>query len=208
MTQTAVIADDHALIRQGITQILTSVGLTVVGQAENGLEAVAQVRSHQPALLTLDIAMPYARGIEVFGEARRWSPDTKIIVFSGLTSAGLVRELNEAEADGIFLKRGDLAQFAQAVPRVLAGERIVCDEAQEMLATASETADLTLRERQVLSLLAQGFANKDVSARLGVSVKTVDNHRTNLMRKLGAHSMAELLSFALREGLLDSSREI
>lgn len=208
MTQTAVIADDHALIRLGIAQILTSAGLTVVGEAENGLEAVAQVRSHQPALLTLDIAMPYARGIEVFGEARRWSPATKIIVFSGLTSSGLVRELNDAKADGIFLKRGDVAQFAEAVPRVLAGERIVCAEAQEMLFTENETAELTMRERQVLSLLAQGFANKAISLRLGVSIKTVDNHRTNLMRKLGAHSMAELLAFALREGLLDSSREI
>ncbi|MEL0438022.1 response regulator transcription factor [Phycobacter sp. K97] len=208
MTQTAVIADDHALIRLGIAQILTSAGLTVVGEAENGLEAVAQVRSHQPALLTLDIAMPYARGIEVFGEARRWSPATKIIVFSGLTSSGLVRELNDANADGIFLKRGDVAQFAEAVPRVLAGERIVCAEAQEMLLTENETAELTMRERQILSLLAQGFANKAISLRLGVSIKTVDNHRTNLMRKLGAHSMAELLAFALREGLLDSSREI
>ena len=170
MTQTAVIADDHALIRQGINQILTSAGLTVVAEAQNGLEAVAQVRSHAPALLTLDIAMPYARGIEVFGEARRWSPETKIIVLSGLTSVGLLRELDAAEADGIFLKRGDLAQFAQAVPRVLAGERVVSEEAQEMLAGANETADLTLRERQVLSLLAQGFGNKDFSARLGVSV--------------------------------------
>ena len=208
MTQTAVIADDHALIRRGITQNLTSAGLTVVAEAQNGLEAVAQVRSHAPALLTLDIAMPYARGIEVFGEARRWSPETKIIVLSGLPSVGLLRELDAAEADGIFLKRGDLAQFAQAVPRVLAGERVVSEEAQEMLAGANETADLTLRERQVLSLLAQGFGNKDISARLGVSVKTIDNHRTNLMRKLGAHSIAELLAFALREGLLDSSREI
>ena len=96
MSKTAVIADDHALIRQGITQILTSAGLTVVAEAENGLEAVAQVRSHEPDLLTLDIAMPYARGIEVFGEARRWSPDTRIVVFSGMTSAALIGELATA----------------------------------------------------------------------------------------------------------------
>ena len=205
MTQTAVIADDHALIRMSISQILTSAGLTIAGEAENGLEAIAQVRDHQPTLLTLDIAMPYARGIEVFGEVRRWSPDTKIMVFSGLTSASLVRELDDAKADGIFLKSGDMAQFAQAVPRVLVGERIVLQDAKDMLSRASETPDLTMRERQVLSLLAQGLSNKDISARLGISAKTVDNHRTNLMAKLRAHSMAELLSFALREGFLDSS---
>ena len=207
MTQTAVIADDHALIRMGISQILTSAGLTFAGEAENGLEAIAQVRGHQPTLLTLDIAMPYARGIEVFGEVRRWSPDTKIMVFSGLTSASLVRELDDAKADGIFLKSGDMAQFAQAVPRVLVGERIVLQDAKDMLSRASETPDLTMRERQVLSLLAQGLSNKDISARLGISAKTVDNHRTNLMAKLRAHSMAELLSFALREGFLDSSHQ-
>lgn len=207
MSKTAVIADDHGLIRQGIAQILTSAGLQIVGEAADGLEAVAQVRAHQPTLLTLDIAMPYARGIEVFGEARRWSPDTKIMVFSGMTSTGLLRELDDAEADGIFLKRGDLEQFSRAVPRVLAGERVVSDDAKELLATEDQTTDLTLRERQILSLVAQGLGNRDISERLGVSAKTVDNHRTNLMRKLGAHSVAELLAFALREGLLDTHRE-
>lgn len=208
MTDTAVVADDHQLIRQGISQILVSSGLEVVGEAKDGLEAVAMVRAHRPTLLTLDIAMPYARGIEVFGEARRWSPETKIIVFSGMTSVGLLRELDQAQADGIFLKRGDLDQFATAVKRVLSGERVLSPEAQELLSTATKAnSDLTLRERQILSSVAQGFTNKDISERLNVSVKTVDNHRTNLMRKLGAHSVAELLAIALREGLMDPHRE-
>lgn len=207
MSQTAVIADDHAMIRDGIAQILVSAGLNVVAHAKDGLEAVAQVRAHQPDLLTLDIAMPYARGIEVFGEARRWSPKTRIIVFSGLTSVGLLRDLDRAEADGIFLKRGDMEQFALAVPKIMAGARVRSAEAMEMLSTSDDQPELTLRERQVLSLVAQGYSNKDISARLGVSVKTVDSHRTNLMRKLGAHTVAELLAYALREGLLESSRE-
>lgn len=207
MTQTAVIADDHSLIRQGISNILTSAGLDVVAEAGDGLEAVAKVRAHKPTLLTLDIAMPYARGIEVFGEARRWSPDTKIIVFSGMTSTGLLRELADADADGIFLKRGDLEQFAKAVPRVLAGEKMISQDVMDILSQTDDAQDLTLRERQILSLVAQGHANKEIGERLGVSVKTVDNHRTNMMRKIGAHSVAELLAFALREGLLDTHRE-
>jgi DNA-binding NarL/FixJ family response regulator len=207
MTHTAVIADDHALIRQGIAQILQSAGLRVVAEAQDGLEAVAQVRAHQPTLLTLDIAMPYARGIEVFVEARRWSPETKIIVFSGMTSVGLFRELDQAQVDGIFLKRGDLEQFSKAVRRVLSGERVLSADVLEMLEKADNTHELTLRERQILSLVAQGHTNKEIGERLGVSAKTIDNHRTNLMRKTGVHSVAGLLAFALREGLLETFKE-
>ena len=203
---TAVIADDHELIRHGIRQILVSNGLSVVAEARDGLEAIAHARSHQPTLLTLDIAMPYARGIEVFGEVRRWSPHTKILVFSGLTSKGLLRELDQANADAIFLKRGDLQQFSFAVPQVLAGKRLVSEEVRKIL-DEPEEKPLTLREQQILSLVAQGFGNREVAERLGVSLKTVDNHRTNLMRKVGARSVAGLLAHALREGLLDTSHE-
>ncbi|MGR3502173.1 response regulator [Pseudaestuariivita sp.] len=204
---TAVIADDHMMIRQGLREILTSAGLDVVGEAADGLEAVAQVRKHRPALLTLDIAMPYARGIEIFGEVRRWSPETRVIVFSGMTSTGLLADLDAAGADGIFLKSGALEDFSDAIPRVLAGETVRSQAVEQLVAEAQERKVLTLRERQVLSLIAQGHGNREIADRLGVSPKTVDNHRTNLMRKLDAHSMAELLAYALREGLLDANRE-
>ena len=204
---TAVIADDHALIRQGIRQILRSAGIEVVAEAADGLEAIALVRSHRPALLTLDIAMPYARGIEVFGEARRWSPETRIVVFSGMTSTGLLSELEAAGADGIFLKREDLAAFSEAIPRVLGGARILGPGIPEILGAARGATALTARERQILSLVTQGLQNREIAERLGISAKTIDNHRTNLMRKVGAHSVADLLSYALREGLLDADRE-
>lgn len=205
---TAIIADDHTLIRQGIRQILLSAGLEVVEEAADGLEAVALVRKFQPTLMTLDIAMPYARGIEVFGEVRRWSPDTKIMVFSGMTSAGLFRELAQAQANGIFLKRGELETFAEAIPRVLAGELVISKDVSRLLEAAPDQTALTIRERQILSLVAQGLSNKEIGVRLGVSNKTADNHRTNLMKKVGAHSVAELLAFALREGLLEAHREL
>lgn len=204
---TAVIADDHQLIRQGICQMLTSAGVDVVAEASDGLEAIAQVRSHKPTLLTLDIAMPYARGIEVFGEARRWSPDTRIIVFSGMTSSGLIGELAHAGADAIFLKREDLTAFADAIPRVLGGAHVLGPGVGDIVQAFARKVELSARESQVLSLVAQGLSNRDIAERLGVSSKTVDNHRTNLMRKVGVHSVAELLSFAMREGLLDTNRE-
>lgn len=205
--QTAVIADDHALIRQGLRQILSSAGIEVVAEASDGLEAIAMIRSHQPALLTLDIAMPYSRGIEVFGEARRWSPETRIIVFSGMTSTGLLSELASAGADAIFLKREELETFSEAIPKVMSGQQILGPGVRELLESTSNIDMLTARERQILSLVAQGLNNREIGERLGVSAKTVDNHRTNLMRKVNVHSVAELLALALREGLLDASRE-
>ncbi len=204
---TAVIADDHAMIRQGIAQILNSAGIKVVAEATNGLEAVAMIRNHQPTLLTLDIAMPYSRGIEVFGEARRWSPETRIIVFSGMTSKGLLSELATAGADAIFLKREEIGAFTAAIPGILAGQTVLGPGVEDILALAATQEQLTARERQILSLVAQGLANRDIAERLGVSAKTVDNHRTNLMRKVQAHSVAELIAYAVREGLMDANRE-
>lgn len=204
---TAVIADDHAMIRQGIAQILTSAGVDVVAEASNGLEAIALVRKHQPTLLTLDIAMPYSRGIEVFGEARRWSPDTRIIVFSGMTSEGLLSELATAGAEAIFLKREEIAAFTAAIPDILAGRSLLGPGVAEILAAAAKREQLTAREKQILSLVAQGLGNRDIAERLGVSAKTVDNHRTNLMRKVQAHSVAELIAYAVREGLMDANLE-
>lgn len=204
---TAVIADDHPMIRKAVAQLLTTAGLVVVAEAQDGLEAIAQVRAHRPTLLVLDIAMPHARGIEVFAETKRWSPETKPLIFSGMTSVSLFQELVDEGANGVFFKRGEMSVFADAVPRILAGENIVAHDIQSMLKGAENTARLTLRERQVLSLICHGNTNKQIAEQLGVSAKTIDNHRTNLMSKVGAHSIAELLAYAMREGVLETLKE-
>jgi DNA-binding NarL/FixJ family response regulator len=206
---TAVIADDHALMRAGIAQILSDFcSMEVVGQAADGLRAIAMVRQHKPQLLTLDIAMPYAQGIEIFAEARRWSPDTKIVVFTGMTSAGLLAELVSSGVDGLFMKRGDMEVFQKSIPLILQGGVVIAPEVKAFLEENPDSTELTARERQILSLVASGNSNKEIAERLGVSAKTVDNHRTNMMRKLDVHSVAELLSYALREGLLGAHKEI
>lgn len=206
---TAIIADDHALVRSGIKDILGATErVTVVGEAENGLEAISLVRQHKPGLLMLDIAMPYAQGIEIFGEVRRWSPDTRIVVFTGLTAAGLLSELVAAGVDGLFMKRGDPAHLSEGINLILRGAKVISPEILELLEDKEAGVDLTARERQILSLVASGCSNKEIAERLGVSLKTVDNHRTNLMRKLDVHSVAELLSHALREGLLDTAAQV
>ncbi len=191
----------------GLRAILESLGVEVVAEAANGLETIAAVKQHRPTLLTLDAAMPLARGVEVLGEVRRWSPETKVVVFTGLTSRGVWRDLAEAGASGVFLKSDDEDELRRGVAAILAGRRAHSPAAAEALAQEDGPA-LTVRERQVLSLVARGQSNAEIAAALGISSKTVDNHRTNVMRKLDVHSVAALIAYALREGLLDPSRHV
>lgn len=205
---TAVIADDHAILRHGLRTLLERVeGVTVVGEAEDGLQAIAETRRLRPSLLLLDQAMPLAQGLDVLVEVRRWSPATKVAMLTGLTGHGLLRALIAAGVDGLFLKRGDDADLIKAIPRILRGERVIADEVRRRLAEAAPV-ELTQRELQILSMLASGSSNVDIANRLHISRKTVDNHRTNLMRKLGVHSIVELVAHAVREGLIDSARQI
>lgn len=208
-TKTAVIADDHAMLRNGIRQILEDIGnFEIMAEAENGLQAISFARRYKPTLLTLDIAMPLAKGIEIYAEVRRWSPETRIIVYTGMTSVGLLGDLITSGVDGLFLKRSDPERMRDAIPLILNGSKVVAPEVLELLESTENPNVLTTRERQILSQVASGATNREIADRLGVSHKTIDNHRTNIMRKLGVHSVAELLSYALREGLLDTSTEL
>lgn len=206
-TWTAVIADDHAILRQSIRSILEAhPGLTVAAEASDGLAAISLARQHRPDLMTLDIAMPYAQGVDVFHEVRRWAPETKVVIFTGLSSVGLMSDLVSAGVDGLFSKGGDPEDLAKAIPIILHGGKVVSPDVRALLQDAPVTQGLTAREAQILTLIAAGKANREIAEHLGVSAKTIDNHRTNLMRKLGVHSVAELLSYALREGYLDTAK--
>jgi len=204
---TAIIADDHSLVRNALRTVLDQIdGLSVVAEAANGLEAIAAAKAHKPSLLLLDHAMPYAHGVEVFAEVRRWSPETRIIVLTGLTAAGLLREFVDAGVDGLFLKRGDEQDLVRAIPDVLAGTRRIAPEIEQIIAMAGPAQSLTRREMQILDRIARGETNAEIAEVLNISPKTVDNHRTNIMRKLEVHSVAELLAYALREGLLEPAK--
>lgn len=206
-TWTAVIADDHAILRHSIRSILEAhPGLTVAAEASDGLTAISLARQHRPDLMTLDIAMPYAQGVDVFHEVRRWAPETKVVIFTGLSSVGLMSDLVSAGVDGLFSKGGDPEDLAKAIPIILHGGKVVSPDVRALLQDAPVTQGLTAREAQILTLIAAGKANREIAEHLGVSAKTIDNHRTNLMRKLGVHSVAELLSYALREGYLDTAK--
>lgn len=206
---TAVIADDHAIIRDALTAALQDEDalqgqeIEIVEAVDNGIEAIVAVRKHRPCLLMLDVTMPHAGGTEVLLEARRWSPDTRVIIFTGIEARGKIAELVEIGADGVFCKSDDICEVMRAIPRIIEGARVVCSRFTRMLQEGSDLAPLTDRERQVLNQVVTGRTNREIGDALGISIKTVDRHRTNVMSKTGSHSAAELIAYALREGLID-----
>lgn len=204
-----VVADDHALVRTGLKDILRSVEhVEIVGEASNGLEAITLSRTLKPELLLLDSGMPLARGMEAYGEVRRWSPKTRIAVVTGFNAVGALADWVAAGVDGLFLKSSPPEEMIKGFQLILQGEGYVAKDVLAILERAADTPELSPRERQILHLIAEGCSNAAIGERLSISPKTVDNHRTRLMAKLGAHSVAQLLSYALKEGLLDPSSQV
>lgn len=200
----AVVADDHAIVRQGVKSILSGLpDIEVIGEAENGVELVTLVKRHAPALVFADIAMPYAGGLEAVDEIRRWSSNSKLVILTGLTSRGLAAQAKAAMVDGIFLKSDPPRELAGAIPKILKGEQVFSQSIKKILEESAPADILTARELQVLLGISRGETNAQIAERLAVSAHTVDKHRTNMMRKLNVHSAAELLALAVRDGLLD-----
>ena len=206
---TVVIADDHEIIRDAIngyiekssTELLPCYRLLAF--AENGLEAIAKVKAHKPDLLFLDISMPLASGSEIIHDIRRWSPDTKIIVFTGITSPGLLASIVESRVDGLFSKSASVSSMFERLPMIATGGRYIAPEFVGMIEQGRQTLTLTDRERQILNMVVSGKTNKEVAAALNISPKTVDKHRTSMMSKLEVHSVAQLMARALKDGLID-----
>ena len=207
--RTAVIADDHPLVRNALREILKGLGnVEIAGEAENGLEAISMTRETRPSLLTLDAGMPLSRGMEVFGEVRRWSPETRVAVVTGFTGVGSLADWVAANVDGLFLKTCPPEEMGEGFELILNDGSYVSKAVLQKLRDAPDKDELTQRERQVLHMIASGNSNAEIAERLSISVKTVDNHRTRMMAKLGVHSVAQLLAYALKEGLLDQSSQL
>jgi len=206
VTTTVVIADDHEIIRGAISSYLhqaTELNFKVSGIAENGIEAIAMVKSQRPNIVFLDISMPLANGSEIIHDIRRWSPDTKILIFTGITAAGLVASIIETGVDGMFSKSSALSDMFEHIPTILRGGRFIAPEFIEMIDSSNRNVTLTKRERQILNMVVAGKSNKDVATILNISPKTVDKHRTSFMAKLGVHSFSELMARALKDGLIE-----
>ncbi|MCX7561318.1 response regulator transcription factor [Sulfitobacter sp. F26204] len=205
----AVIADDHQIVRDGLRVALETAGVVgirpirVVTEAQNGLEAIEIVKRETPDLLLLDISMPLASGAEILADIKRWSPDTRIVVLTAVTSVGLLSSIVQSGVDGLFSKASDNAELFAKLPVILAGGRHIETSLVALLRDTEPLGQLTLRERQSLNMIVAGRTNAEIAARMGVSPKTAEKHRSSLMQKLGVKSVVELMSKALREGLIE-----
>jgi len=191
------------IVRNALRQVLSGIpDVEIVGEAVNGVEAITLCKTLQPMLLTLDSAMPMAKGMEVYGEVRRWAPETRICLVTGITARGHLAEWVAAKVDGVVFKTCSVDDMHECFSLLLEGGSHFSPAVLNVIESLEPSVDLTQRERQILHLLAEGCKNAEIAERLNISPKTVDNHRTKLMAKLKVHSMAQLLAYALREGLL------
>lgn len=177
--------------------------LTVIAKATNGIEAIALIKKHQPDCAVLDLSMPGANGLEVFLEGKRWSPKTRFVILTGVSAAVLFERLYDAGIDGLFVKNSSPESITAGIVQVCNGQRVISEDAMTEIESVQETKKLSKREFQVLKALAKGQSNKDIADHLNVSPKTVDSHRTSLLRKMKVNSTAALLVKAIQTGLLD-----
>ena len=202
--KTVLIADDHPFIAEGMEQAVNAADeLTVVAKTFNGIEAIAGVKKFQPDCAILDLSMPGANGLEVFLEAKRWSPNTKFVIITGISAATVFKQLYDAGIDGLFVKNAPPHIITDGLIRICNGERIISKQVLKEIKAIEDNKKLSKRELDVLKALAMGKSNKDIAQSLGVSPKTVDSHRTSLLRKMNVNSTASLLVKAMKVGILD-----
>ncbi len=219
-----LLVDDHAILREGIRYLLSASGeVEVIGEAQDGIEALEMVERLKPDAVLMDIAMPRMNGIEATTELKKRHPDLPVLILSMYDSEEYVLPILRAGAAGYVLKRAAAQELVSALKAVTSGQvilhpdvaRTVMDNLQEQgsgpgpgpaprgaAEAQAQLAQLTEREREVLTLIAHGLTNQQIAERLFISIKTVQAHRANLMEKLDLHDAVELTKFAIKSGLL------
>ena len=208
MTIRILIADDHVIVRQGFKLMLERDGFEIVGEADDGREAVRKAQELRPDVALLDLAMPLLNGIDAAKQIVSVSPGTKPILLTMFAERHQVLAALRAGITGYLLKTRAVEDLEQAIREVCRGGVYVShgvgrDVLQEYAENAEVRTDLlTAREREVVQLVAEGKTTKEIASILGISVKTADSHRSNIMEKLDVHEAAGLVRYAIRQGLI------
>jgi DNA-binding NarL/FixJ family response regulator len=215
---TVLLAEDHHLVREGFRSLLEHESdIEVVGEAATGREAVQLTRKLQPAVVVMDIAMPLLNGLEATRQIRRDFPATKVLILSAHNDDAYVEQVATLGAAGFLLKQTSSHILAKAIREVQKGHTFFSPAVAKRVSVRNrnhpgragqvqkKTNRLSSREIEVLQLIAEGKPNKQVAAELGVSFKTVDKHRQNLMTKLDIHDVAGLTRYAIAEGIIEST---
>lgn len=212
-----VVAEDQKILREGLKSLLSSSDdFEVVGEAEDGLNAVRCVEKFSPELLLLDISMPKMSGISAIKEIKSQFTETKILVLTVHESEEYILEVFKSGADGYCLKDASHSELMVAIKSVLSGKRYISPGIsgkvlegylgdRETLKPNSSWDSLTQREREILKLVGEGYKNKDIADYLCISAKTVEKHRSNIMEKLDLHTASALTAYAIKKGLVTES---
>ncbi|MCW5548017.1 MAG: response regulator transcription factor [Opitutaceae bacterium] len=211
-----VIIEDQTAIREMLVEILRlDANYQLVGESGDGQEALALCLELRPDLIVLDAKLPGLNGVDILRRLVKKHPSVRVLVFSGHENPVLVREMLEAGAHGFVEKTAGLFEFKKGLETVVNGGTYFGPAVAALLRNvvanpaASSAADfLTDREREILQLVAESYSTKEIAAKLGISIKTVDNHRTNLMRKLNLHDVASLTRYALEIGLIEPKKTL
>lgn len=207
-----LVADDHGIVREGLKHLLEGEDdIAVCGEASDGREVLVQVEKHSPEVVILDITMPRLGGLETLEKLRANHPGVKVILLSVHGDPPLIQSAVSLGADGYVLKNGRATEVVAAVRAVTKGgsyfsppvAREIVDHLRAPKKATEPFSLLSSREREVLHLIADGLSAKEIAAELEISTKTVEAHRTSLMRKLGARKATELVRYALRHGLIE-----
>jgi DNA-binding NarL/FixJ family response regulator len=212
-----LVADDHELVRRGIRGVLRAQRRwKVVGEAANGLEAVEKANKLRPNVVIIDISMPDLDGLQATRQIREVAPRTSVVVLTMHESDQMVRRVLDAGALGYVLKSDLAAHLVKAVKDVSAGNMFLTPRVSDIVLKGflkngnqpepreNARARPTSREVQVIRLLAEGKANKEIAAELGITLRTVETHRAKIMLKLGLHSLAELIHYAIRNKIVSA----
>ena len=209
-----VIAEDHTILREGLRMLLSSnPDFEVVGEAQDGLEAIRSVEACKPDLVLMDLSMPRMNGVGAIQEIKKQSPSTKILVLTVHKTEEYILTTLKAGADGYVLKDATHSELMLAIENVFSGrsylspgisEKVIEGylEGRKTVKSSTSWDTLTQREREILKMIAEGYKNKDIADYLCISAKTVEKHRANLMKKLDLHSASSLTAFAMDKGLI------
>lgn len=200
-----LLVDDHSLVRRGFRRMLEDeADISVVGEASDGKEAVELVRSLKPRVVVMDCALPEINGLEATRKILKFAPETLVLMLSMHTEDTWVRQALEAGARGYVLKNAMDLELGEAIRRLVGGETVLDPQLapQENL-KGERNSGLTPREIQILQLICDGKSNKEIASQLELSANTVAVHRANIMDALGIHKTAELVVYAIRNGLVN-----
>lgn len=212
--KTIFITEDHTILRAGLKALLTTNPLfEVVGESDNGRDAIRYVAETKPDLVLMDLNMPGLSGVEAIRKIRSRNPETKVLVLTMHDSEEYVQASLEAGANGYVLKDATHAELMIAAERVLAGKTYLSPDIAEKVvssylsskknsAPVTQWDTVTPREKQILKLIAEGNSNKDTAEYLFISIKTVEKHRANLMKKLELHNASALTAYAIDKGIV------